>query len=230
MGNLITFQVQSSESLDMPSTSTGITASSSATTTVYRIYDQDSDDDMTGNPSSSTNGNNGCTEPPESTEQPPPLINILPTPLNGTHDMYINILQVPVSNGNSTTNGSVITVQNDNYAQETAHDSDSSSAVSDLETVATPNGKYSNCEAHTPDSGIVAGPCGSSTGSLNSRFASSTGACSSTGTSSNRHLQTRHHIDENSDDPDWAYENFKKRVKQARYNFKNTFGCDSDSN
>lgn len=40
------------------------------------------------------------------------LVNILPTPLNGTHDMYINVLEM--SSGN--TNGNVVTIRNEEYA------------------------------------------------------------------------------------------------------------------
>lgn len=204
-------EVQSSESLDVPSTSTGITASNSS---VYRIYDQDSEEE--------TNVNN---RPSPGVEEQP-LINILPTPLNGTHDMYINILQVPVSNGNS-----VITVRNESAAYENNpsnntpynRDTDSSSAEMDNDDISTPNGKFHNCVALTPDSGIMTGPC-SSSGSLNSVY-SLNRPSSSSGANNSRHLLR----DDNSDD-DWAYENFKRRVKRARFNLRNNVGCESDSN
>lgn len=39
------------------------------------------------------------------------LVSILPTPLNGTHDMYISVLEM--TNGNA--NGNVVTVRNEDY-------------------------------------------------------------------------------------------------------------------
>lgn len=65
----------SNSSFDTPSTSTGITGSSSA---VFRVVEQDSDEDVPENLNNVENN----------------LINILPTPLNGTHDLYINVLEM----------------------------------------------------------------------------------------------------------------------------------------
>ncbi|XP_050312634.1 DDB1- and CUL4-associated factor 5 [Anthonomus grandis grandis] len=73
--------------LDVPSTSTGITTTSSRPT-VYRVIDQDSEDEAVslvrnGLDSDSSDNENGN------------LVNILPTPLNGTHENVINNLEVP---------------------------------------------------------------------------------------------------------------------------------------
>lgn len=70
----------SNSSFDAPSTSTGITGSSSA---VFRVVEQDSDEDVPPTV---------CTENDNNVESN--LINILPTPLNGTHDLYINVLEM----------------------------------------------------------------------------------------------------------------------------------------
>lgn len=191
--------MQSSESLDMPSTSTGITASSSS---LYRIYEEESDEEQQQQPS--------VSDPPEQQ-----LINILPTPLNGTHDMYINILQVPVQTRNN-----VITVRNEsvNYENDFARDSDTSDE--EIQEKSTPNGKYTGVDNYTPDSGISSRPC-STNGSNNSVYNM---PCSS---GLNRHSRN---LDDNSDDPDWGYETFKKRLKRARLNLRNNLNGDSDSN
>lgn len=200
----------------MPSTSTGITASSSS---VYRIYEQDSDEEQQQQQSSAATAvaaanTNGSPDQP--------LINILPTPLNGTHDMYINILQVPVQNRNNN----VITVRNEtsvNYETSSNFTRDSESSSGEMEDVAnTPNGKYDGCNNCTPDSGISSRPC-STAGSMNSVYNM---PCSS-GMGNRR----SRHIDDNSDDPDWGYETFKKRLKRARLNLRNNINHgDSDSN
>lgn len=70
----------SSNPFDTPSTSTGITGSSNS---LFRVIEQDSDDEIPPNV---------CIENHNSAENN--LINILPTPLNGTHDLYINVLEM----------------------------------------------------------------------------------------------------------------------------------------
>lgn len=189
--------MQSNESLDVPSTSTGITASSSSL--YHRIYEEESDEEQ---------------QPPateQSSEQQ--LINILPTPLNGTHDMYINILQVPVQTRNN-----VITVRNESVNYEN-YGRDSETSDDEIQE-RTPNGKYGTVDNYTPDSGISSRPC-STTGSNNSVYNM---PCTS---GMNRHNRD---LDDNSDDPDWGYETFKKRLKKARMNLRNNINCDSDSN
>lgn len=73
---------EQSSSLDTPSTSTGIT--SSPKRSLYRIIEQDSDDE----PRNSNENNEG-----DSVEENN-FVNILPTPLNGTRDVFINVLEV----------------------------------------------------------------------------------------------------------------------------------------
>ncbi|RZC41940.1 DDB1- and CUL4-associated factor 5 [Asbolus verrucosus] len=63
----------SNNSFDAPSTSTGITSSNNS---VFRVIEQDSDEDVPPN---------NCTENGGSEENN--FVNILPTPLNGTHDI-----------------------------------------------------------------------------------------------------------------------------------------------
>lgn len=89
----------SNNSFDAPSTSTGITGSSNS---VFRVIEQDSDDDAPPDV---------CAENPNNLENN--LINILPTPLNGTHDLYINVLEM--SNGSPGTN--VVTIRNEEYGR-----------------------------------------------------------------------------------------------------------------
>lgn len=88
----------SNSSFDAPSTSTGITGSSSA---VFRVVEQDSDDDV---PPAV------CTENHNNMENN--LINILPTPLNGTHDLYINVLEM----NNGATGTDCLLFSSNNFA------------------------------------------------------------------------------------------------------------------
>lgn len=135
--------------------------------------------------------------------------------------MYINILQVPVQNRNNN----VITITNEtlNYENNTNINRDTDSSSNETEEIVnTPNGKcdgYNNC---TPDSGISSRP-GSTGGSGNSVYNMPCGS----GTSN----RLSRHIEDNSDDPDWGYETFKKRLKRARLNLRNNINHgDSDSN
>lgn len=89
----------SNNSFDTPSTSTGITGSNNS---VFRVIEQDSDDDIPPDV---------CTENRNTLENN--LISILPTPLNGTHDLYINVLEM--NNGSSGTN--VVTIRNEEYGR-----------------------------------------------------------------------------------------------------------------
>lgn len=69
-------------SLDTPSTSTGITSSKN---TLYRVIEQDSDEEPRN-----TNENREDDNVTEENN----FVNILPTPLNGTRDIFINVLEV----------------------------------------------------------------------------------------------------------------------------------------
>lgn len=73
---------EQSSSLDAPSTSTGITSSKS---NLYRVIEQDSDEE----PRNGTESHEEDDNPEENN-----FISILPTPLNGTRDLYINVLEV----------------------------------------------------------------------------------------------------------------------------------------
>ncbi|KAK4884518.1 hypothetical protein RN001_000789 [Aquatica leii] len=86
----------SSSSIDGPSTSTGITSSA----TVFRVVEQDSDEDIPLN---------RCLENTTNSEEN--FVNILPTPLNGTHDMCLNTLEINDHNNN----GNVVALRNEDY-------------------------------------------------------------------------------------------------------------------
>lgn len=112
----------SNNSFDAPSTSTGITGSSNS---VFRVIEQDSDDDV----------------PPENPNNlEDNLINILPTPLNGTHDLYINVLEM--NNGSPGTN--VVTIRNEEYGRAST-----SNGVSRWEAdhaLTSTNSRSNNCD------------------------------------------------------------------------------------
>lgn len=73
---------ESTSSFDTPSTSTGITSSENA---LYRVIEQDSDEEP-------RNGNENREDDNNADENN--FISILPTPLNGTRDIFINVLEV----------------------------------------------------------------------------------------------------------------------------------------
>ncbi|XP_068896111.1 uncharacterized protein [Tenebrio molitor] len=100
----------SNNSFDAPSTSTGITSSNNS---VFRVIEQDSDEDVPPN---------NCIENGGSEENN--FVNILPTPLNGTHDMYINVLEMT----NNNSNANVVTVRNEEY-EEASTSNRSNSAI-----------------------------------------------------------------------------------------------------
>ncbi|VEN41417.1 unnamed protein product [Callosobruchus maculatus] len=72
-------------SLDVPSTSTGITSSKSS---IFRLIEQDSDEE----PRNSNENPEGEVNAEELDETN--FINILPTPINGTKDILINVLEM----------------------------------------------------------------------------------------------------------------------------------------
>lgn len=119
----------SNNSFDAPSTSTGITASNNS---VFRIIEQDSDEDVPPN---------DCVENNISSEDN--LVNILPTPLNGTHDMYINVLEM--TNGNA--NGNVVAVRNDEYEHASSSNGANNCSAEENHASTSTNGRYSqrNC-------------------------------------------------------------------------------------
>lgn len=109
--------------LDTPSTSTGITSSSSA---VFRVLDQDSDEEALNSPPNGLPEENHLSDHEEEN-----LVNILPTPLNGTQEHVFSSLEMPstsiqqavsngqLTNGTSSSNGNVVTIRNsDEYNNE----------------------------------------------------------------------------------------------------------------
>ncbi|KAF5292282.1 hypothetical protein FQA39_LY03316 [Lamprigera yunnana] len=99
----------SNSSIDAPSTSTGITSSNN----VFRLVEQDSDEDAPLN---------RCLESRTNSEEN--FVNILPTPLNGTHDMCLNALEM--SNHNNNNNGNVVALRNEDYLRVEAPSTSSS--------------------------------------------------------------------------------------------------------
>ncbi|XP_066154685.1 DDB1- and CUL4-associated factor 5 [Euwallacea fornicatus] len=107
--------------LDTPSTSTGITSSNSS---VYRVLEQDSEDEALNLTVHSPQNGDNDEDNHSSNNEEENLVNILPTPLNGTSEHVINALEVPqnsaemsntngqVSNGNSASNGNLIAINN----------------------------------------------------------------------------------------------------------------------
>ncbi|CAG9860016.1 unnamed protein product [Phyllotreta striolata] len=194
-------------SLDTPSTSTGITNSERS---MFRLIEQDSDDDA-------RNANEN--ERPDGVEASN-FVNILPTPLNGSRDVLINILEV--TNGNSPRNLRSATSASrsgaNGFASPPARELDdnpsdhgySQSSDSELEYAHTPRRKYEDAF----DSGCGTGP--SSSGSNGShKIPRMTPGCS-TGERS----------------PD----NQSNRFKKCRYamrkvrRVKKKIGADSDEN
>ncbi|KAK5648903.1 hypothetical protein RI129_003795 [Pyrocoelia pectoralis] len=244
----------SNSSIDAPSTSTGITSSS----TVYRLVEQDSDEEAPVN---------GCYEDRTNSEQN--FVNILPTPLNGTHDMCLNALDITHHNNNgnvvalrndyieveipstSTVNnghskivhktcqdgpclGKFATgdiyndryVNSDPYVNNNNNNNNSNSFVNDSDS--------SECEY---DSTPVKKVLNSAISTPDSGFA--TGPCSSSSGyvkhNSKVHLPRSsksigHCNDLTSDDSDYPYEKFRKRAKKARLNIRKKICADSDSN
>lgn len=191
-----------SSNLDMPSTSTGITSSNNA---VYRIIEEDSDDEVPPNV---------CNNLPEIVEQE--LINILPTPLNGTHDMY-----------NESTDNATNSHDVNEYT-----DTDSSMYESEGVVSLTPNFKARNGESATPESGIGSSGACSSSGtnhSGGSQYRRHLACSSSSNGNGSRFMQAP--LDDGSDgDQEYIYERFKQRLKKVRVNIRNQIFGDSDSN
>ncbi|CAH1965595.1 unnamed protein product [Acanthoscelides obtectus] len=143
---------EQNSSIDAPSTSTGITSSKSA---LFRLIEQDSDEE----PRNSTENaeEDGNTE--EVVDQNN-FISILPTPINGTKDILINVLEM--ANTNLSQNQRSHPVRRSQHQQEEAasHSSNSSrqavddgfsdTSDSDLEYGRTPKRR---CISAASDSG-----------------------------------------------------------------------------
>lgn len=153
-------------SLDAPSTSTGITSSHN----IYRVVEQDSDEET---PTSARCLINGDVENSN-------LVNILPTPINGTHDMLINVLEMTediINRNSESMNGGASTSR----GQRRRYDSSSCSLgnngnnydSADTHTDTEDDSEEYECEYLTPvkrkrsasgkDSGISTGPSSSKT-------------------------------------------------------------------
>ncbi|XP_044263338.1 DDB1- and CUL4-associated factor 5 isoform X2 [Tribolium madens] len=198
----------SNNSFDAPSTSTGITSSSNS---VFRVIEQDSDEDVPPN---------NCTENGNSEENN--FVNILPTPLNGTHDMYINVLEMSSAN--------VVTVRNEGAEEASTSNGPPACSVrgafAAYETES--DSDYSEFDYRTPvkkrrvsasDSGCGTGPC-SSTSPYPIRGSRNHQECSSNDLYNN----------ERDSEDEFNYEKFKKRVSKARINIRKQIGGESDSN
>ncbi|XP_060521769.1 DDB1- and CUL4-associated factor 5 isoform X2 [Cylas formicarius] len=216
--------------LDGPSTSTGITSSNA----VFRVTDQDSEEEI-----SLPNGNHESNNTAEEDN----LINILPTPLNGTQDKYISALEM--SNGNS------------NRSTRNEISSRASTSGTTQETLQIVDRKYLDGCASTSGGGPVNGTNRSVVLSATdsetdfeydyhtptkkrrtisaSDSGCATGPCSSSSAYSIRNLRNHQECSTTlnntpSSDEELKYEKFRKRVKKAKVNFRNHIGADSDSN
>lgn len=216
----------SDNNIDVPSTSTGITGSSAS---VFRVIDQDSDDEVPAN---------ACADADNSLEEN--LVNILPTPLNGTHDMCLGALDnSPSANGSirSAPAGSAVAKRSsshssknegltypETYTIETcANGANNDSDSSDYEcNYTTPvKRKRQDTQINAPDSGFSTGPGSSGSGySMRSSRNQMPSSSKSINGSYNGY---------NSDDPDYPYAHFNKRIKKARA-VRKKIGGDSDSN
>lgn len=218
--------------MDAPSTSTGITSSSGS---VFRVVEQDSDEEV------SLNG--ACLESRSNSEEES-LVNILPTPLNGTHDLCLDSLFMPSSNSN----GNVVAIRN----QYTRNEHNNS--VSDSSNVLCQNlNNYndmdpclylfnedstddsSDCDYTPPkkirsnettlshESSLKSGQCSSGSGYM-LRNTKNHLARSSNSISANLNGHS-------SDDNDYQLEEtFRRRSKKPRLNIRKRIGQDSDSN
>ncbi|XP_057656981.1 DDB1- and CUL4-associated factor 5 [Diorhabda carinulata] len=202
-------------SLDTPSTSTGITSSERS---IFRLIEQDSDDDARN--MNEIDGN----EELEANN----LVNILPTPLNGSRDSLINILEV--ANGNtssrtlrSSTSAARLTLNEDprrvqmNGANSLTGSPDnpdqgfSETSDSDFEYASTPAKRRL---VSVSDSGCGTGPSSSS----------------SIGSSKTAHrLQPHCSNDERSPDSERCRKKCRYTMRKAK-RVKKKIGVDSDEN
>ncbi|XP_018328592.1 DDB1- and CUL4-associated factor 5 isoform X2 [Agrilus planipennis] len=203
----------SNSCIDVPSTSTGITGSSNS---VFRVIEQDSDEDVTSN---------HCLESPANSEEN--FVNILPTPLNGTHDLCLNSLDM--TNGTAdihqerqrstgTARRRKESNEDDFYLDSYVCEDSSDSSECDYDYTPVKKNRVNNPRnLGTPDSGFATGACSSGSGYAVSK---NNVPCSS------RSYRNGH----SSEDGQYPYEQFKKRVKKARMNMRKKVGVDSDSN
>lgn len=179
------------QSIDVPSTSTGITAGSSSNNPIFRVIEQDSDEE-TSQPNTAN-----CDTRAAPADN---FVNILPTPLNGSQDMYINVLEIANTN---------VVANNLRGSSEFVTENYSSLSDSDYEIVMTPvKQRRTHLSPEMVDSGFATGPCTSS---------------------GSKPARNRRHQCDTSDD-EYKYEKFRKRVKKARLNMRKQIGIDSDSN
>lgn len=223
-------------SIDTPSTSTGITSSHN---NLFRVIEQDSEEDIPPN---------GCVENSIVPEEN--LVNILPTPINGTQDMFVHTLTTYSNdNSGSTRDNSVSspsTSRQNRYRYDSAvcidggldRASSSSDATSSFPR-STFNGSYPpleiNADNSDSDSDIdyVTPPKKRCTISdLDSGFA--TGPSSSMNSyekNSSSHQECSDDVTSCSSDDELKYERFRKRLKKNKINnIRRRITEDSDSN
>ncbi|KAK9875394.1 hypothetical protein WA026_007789 [Henosepilachna vigintioctopunctata] len=225
-------------SLDGPSTSTGITGSHNS---LFRVIEQDSEEDAPPT---------GCVENGNEGEEN--LVNILPTPINGTHDMFINVLEMTrnvINGGDSGATredgaGRPSTSRQNRHRYDSAVciDGGSERAASSNGVTRFPrssfNGSYPplavNGNNTDSDSDYA---CGYVTPIKKRRTISAsdsgfgTGSCSTVKTRDHHnHQQECSNSVSCSSEDELNYEKFRKRVKKARLNLRKEIAADSDSN
>ena len=230
----------SNNSLDVPSTSTGITGTSAS---VYRIIEQDSDDEAPV-------ALNNCIENRNTSESN--FINIIPTPLNGSHDMFINMMEMATES--TSDNGNMVTLRNDdyeasastsnncvvpsahvdsdeeynfeNYLNTYLNDSSCGDSGPECETTPVKRKRVSN----EVDSGFATGSCSSNGRARRRVLLSRNVSSSTTTTTTSGGTANGNTYNDYSSDDDCRYEKFRRRVKKARINIRKQIGGDSESN
>lgn len=208
----------SNNSFDAPSTSTGITG----TSTVFRyLEEQDSEEEAPPF---------NCDETRDVPQDN--FVNILPTPLNGTHDMYINVLEI--NNANGANNG--VALPDGEFPQSSSSNSTFSNEeiFDDFERYPKSPTYYSDSDSNCEFNFTPAKKRRSAGGEVDSGFA--TGPCCSSG-SSKRSTKNRSDlpnkngkINNDSSEDEFNCGRYKKRIKKSRVNVRKQLCGDSDSN
>ncbi|CAH1117192.1 unnamed protein product [Phaedon cochleariae] len=197
--------IPNGHSLDTPSTSTGITSSE---VSVFRLVEDDSDDEV--RPA------NGGGEVEDSVVEGN-FVNILPTPLNGTRDVLINVLEVVDEDTRNSRNqtieeeiiqdtAAVNSLSNTNSIDD-AYNTESSD--SDFEYLHTPKRR---CISVSADSGCGTGP------------SSSSSSCST------KDLRSHHQVSGSRTADDSDKKNRGRWSTKTRKSVRRKIGADSDEN
>ncbi|KAG5882587.1 hypothetical protein JTB14_030136 [Gonioctena quinquepunctata] len=202
-------------SVDTPSTSTGITNSERS---LFRLIEQDSDDET-----------RNLNEPePSDVVEENNFVNILPTPLNGTRDVLINVLEVTEGESSrnlrsSTSSSRAQPVEENLHVPDHPTEPDvdnnrddgfSESSDSDFEYLHTPKRRC----VSVSDSGCGTGP------------SSSASACSTKSARPRQECSNNGHTPE-SPDVECRYRKYRNRwMRKARRNIRKKIGADSDEN